>query len=93
METDILRSAGCGKVASVNISCDFLHGTFENSDETNETFKCVGCKNVWADTTCIVNGQETFFCLNCEDWVKFKIMVHEQNWTLYDKSGYLRRDI
>ena len=80
-----------------NESCYFLHGTFENSDETNATFKCVGLKNVWADRTCVVKhniqGHETFFCLNCEDWVKFKTMVHEQNGTLYDKSGNLRRDI
>ena len=38
----------------------------------------------------IIKGHETFFCLNCDDWVKFKENVLEQNWTLYDQEGYLR---
>ena len=33
------------------------------------------------------------YCLNCEDWVQFKTKVFDPNWTLFDKAGYLRRNI
>ena len=84
-----------------NLKCDFLHVTMANENDKNEahksTYKCVSCKNVWEDKNCVVkhviNGHETFFCLNCEDWVQFKTNVYDPNWTLFDKEGYLRINI
>ena len=84
-----------------NINCDFLHVTMANGDDgyqiSTPKFKCASCKNVWEERSCIVThiiqGHETFFCLNCEDWVKFKTNVFDQNWTLYDEAGNLKRDI
>ena len=78
--------------------CDFLHVTLVNQMETSsQIFKCVGCKNAWEDKSFVVEhiirGHETFFCLNCEDWVKFKTNVYDANWTLFDEWGYLRQDV
>ena len=60
-------------------------------------YKRVSCKNVWEDRNCLVkhviNGHETFFCLNCEDWVQFKTDVYNPNWTLFDEEGYLKINI
>ena len=78
-----------------NEDCDFFHGTFASNDESS--FKCVGCKNSWTDRSCVVkhtiDGNETFFCLNCQDWVKYKTRVYDPNWTLYDEDGYLKSDV
>ena len=84
-----------------NIKCDFLHVTLANEHDKNEahkpTYKCVSCKNVWEDRNCLVkhviHGHETFFCLNCEDWVQFKTDVYNPNWTLFDEEGYLKINI
>ena len=84
-----------------NIKCDFLHVTMVSNDDKNQAhksnYKCVSCKNAWEDASCIVRhiikGHETFFCLNCEDWVKLKGYVFDKNWTLFDEAGYLRIDI
>ena len=84
-----------------NLKCDFLHVTMVNDDDENQAhrqnFRCVSCKNAWQDVNCVVKhiiqGHETFFCLNCEDWVKFKGNVFDQNWSLFDEAGYLRRNI
>ena len=80
-----------------NDTCDFLHKILENIEDDKAEFKCIGCKNVWDDKECVVrhmiNGRETFFCLNCQDWVKFKTRVHDSNWSLFDESGYLKVDI
>ena len=80
-----------------NESCDFLHATFENSDNGEVEYRCIGCKNSWNDKNCvfehIINGRQAFFCLNCEDWVKFKTRVYESDWTIYDDSGYLKVDV
>ena len=27
-----------------------------------------------------------YFCLNCDDWVKIKSKVLDENWTLFDKT-------
>ena len=80
-----------------NESCDFLHATFENSDNGEVEYRCIGCTNSWNDKNCvfehIINGRQTFFCLNCEVWVKFKTRVYEADWTIYDESGYLKGDV
>ena len=80
-----------------NNNCDFLHVTLADDDERSYLYQCVGCKNEWADRTCVVqhniNGKETFFCLNCQDWIQYKTRVHNHNWTLYDEAGNLRRDV
>ena len=94
---EMCRYWGSGKCRR-NENCDFLHATLENVDEDkSSTFKCVGCQNVWTDNTCVVkhnvNGRETFFCLNCQDWIKFKTRVHDKNWTLFDEAGNLRVDV
>ena len=82
---------------SRNESCDFLHVTLASGDHRFSLFECAGCKNVWDDKACVVmqtiNGRETFFCLNCQDWIKDKTRVFEQNWTLFDDEGFLRRDV
>ena len=41
----------------------------------------------------IIQNMETYFCLNCDDWVKDKERVFEHGWTLLDQYGYLRKDI
>ena len=60
-------------------------------------YKCVCCKNSWNDENCVakyrINGWETLFCLNCEDWVKMKTRVYDVNWTLYDESVNLKVDV
>ena len=30
---------------------------------------------------------EKFFCLNCDDWIKYKTKVLDQGWTLFDEEG------
>ena len=75
-----------------NLTCDFFHVTMARENVKNEAlkakYKCVSCKNVWEDRNCLVkhviHGHETFFCLNCEDWVQFKTDVYNPNWTLFD---------
>ena len=97
----ICRSWKSTNYCEININCDFLHVTMANGDDgyqiSTPKFKCASCKNVWEERSCIVThiiqGHETFFCLNCEDWVKFKTNVFDQNWTLYDEAGNLKRDI
>ena len=85
--------------------CDFLHVTLACDDERtnnaakveNQTFKCVGCEDSWKDERCVVthniNDQWVHFCLNCDDWVKDKSKVLDENWTLFDNEGNLRYDI
>ena len=55
-----------------NTKCNFLHVTITNEGDEKQMdtleFKCVSCKNVWAEKNCVVKhvikGRETFFCLN-----------------------------
>ena len=86
--------------------CDYLRVTpakdERNISEQKESsymneFKCIGCKSVFTDGSCVlkhvIKNMRRFFCLNCEDWVKDKTKVLDQDWTLIDKDGYLRTDI
>ena len=85
--------------------CDFLHVTVAREDEKikigakEETldFECVGCKSSWEDKRCVVEhiktNHQVFFCLNCDDWVKDKSKVLEQDWSLFDIKGNLRYDV
>ena len=83
--------------------CDFLHVTLaredeiENSVAKEKTYECVGCKSNWADKRCVVghniHNQQVYFCLNCDDWVKVKSKVLDQDWSLYDNKGDLRHDV
>ena len=75
--------------------CNFLHlnlapnnvnSTDDNKEETKE-YKCVSCESNWTDKTCVVEhviqNHTLYFCLNCEDWVKHKSKVLENNRTLF----------
>ena len=57
--------------------------------QAEEKFKCVGCKSVWTDKDCVVahwiNQKKTYFCLNCDDWLKNKTKVLEPDLSLFDK--------
>ena len=79
-------------------SCDYLHTKIGNEYGYNfQKYECISCKGIWDDRSCVVkhviNSMETFFCLNCDDWVKYKPKVLEQGWTLFDNAGYLRTDV
>ena len=86
--------------------CEYLHVTLANGDGdlgahenylVNGEYNCVGCKSIFTDEQCVVKhvirNMETYFCLNCDDWIKEKTKVFDQGWTLLDPYGYLRRDI
>ena len=68
--------------------CLYLHKTKETS------YQCAGCKDIWVDENCVVQhyvkNRRTYFCLNCDDWIKDKNNVFEQGWALLDEEGYLR---
>ena len=86
--------------------CEYLHVTLVNDYgelQAHKTysitgdFNCVGCKSIFSDEKCVVKhviqNIGTYFCLNCDDWIREKSRVFEQGWTLLDQYGYLRRDI
>ena len=93
--------AGCLR----KTSCDYIHVTLGQNEEQvkaldNEEaveFKCVGCGNCWNDRRCVVKHEiknhVVYFCLNCDDWVKVKSKVLDENWTLFDEKGNLRHDV
>ena len=37
----------------------------------------------------IIQNHIVYFCINCDDWVKFKEMVSNPGWKLMDEFGYL----
>ena len=86
-------------------SCDYLHVTLVQNEKEVEAlyegepaeFKCVGCGNCWNDERCVVEhkikNHMVYFCLNCDDWVKMKSKVLDENWTLFDEKGNLRHDV
>ena len=85
---------------------DYLHVTLANDDREisehkhcseSRKYNCIGCKSCFTDKDCVIKhtiqNRETYFCLNCEDWVKEKFRVYDRNWSLLDQDGYLRMDI
>ena len=52
---------------------------------------------MWEDKKCVVEhyikNTKTFFCHNCEDWIKKKVNVLDAGWSLFDQFGYLRTDV
>ena len=87
-------------------SCDFLHETPTKEDHTHisenkememESFRCVSCKGNWTNESFVVKNviinQTVYFCLNCDDCVKDKSKVLNNNWTMFDASGNLRYDV
>ena len=60
-------------------------------------YKCEGCKTLWDSKNHVVEhdiqNKITFFCLNCEDWIRKKENVFVEGWSLFDNDGYLRHDV
>ena len=79
-----------------NGECDYLH-VDKVAVKESQNYKCSGCKDVWGNRECVVehilSNTRTFFCLNCNDWIKNKISVLEPGWTLLDEAGCLRTEI
>ena len=91
----IKSSGGCRRQ-----NCLYLHTGHEEdgcNTSSGKQFSCVGCKTVWEDENCVVGhnikNTQTFFCLNCEDWIKNKVNVLDAGWSLFDQFGYLRNDV
>ena len=82
-------SSGCRR----NENCEFSHVTPVSDDIQH--FKCVSCKYDWNESRFVIRheikGMELYFCLNCDDWVKYKDRVLDHNWSLFDQDGYLNR--
>ena len=80
-------SSGCRR----NKSCEFSHDTLVSDDVQH--FKCVSCKHDWNERRFVVRheiqGMELYFCLNCDDWVKYKDRVLDDGWSLFDRDGHL----
>ena len=80
------KAGGCRRQG-----CDFAHG------KKVSNYKCEGCKDVWEDKSCVVEhylgNMNTYFCLNCDEWIKNKVDVFNEGWTLHDNSGNLRYDV
>ena len=97
----IKNKGGCKR----NTSCDFLHVTLarnedkpKNSDAIEEIeYTCVGCNSSWTDDKFVIKynikNHIVNFCLNCDDWVKDKAKVLDENWTMFDNAGNLRYDV
>ena len=80
--------------------CNYLHVKFATSDKKQSTiheFNCVSCKGIWENRDSVIGyimeNQEIHFCLNCDDWVKYKEKVFDDGWTLLDRDGYLKMGI
>ena len=41
----------------------------------------------------VIKSIDTYFCLNCDDYVQHKEDIFNDGWSLFDGAGYLRRDI
>ena len=90
-----------GRSGCTRQNCDYLHVTLALDDghqnEAHNGFPCVGCKNCYTDTTCVVqhiSGNIQFYlCLNCEDWIQDKEKILNPGWSLFDQNGDLRRDV
>ena len=73
--------------------CDYLHVNLVNERK----YQCVSCKDAWDDGSCmvepIIQNTSTFFCLNCDEWVRNKSKVLEEGRTLLDRFGQLRMEL
>ena len=84
-------------------NCDYRHVTLacdeQNTNKAHKTVttKCAGCKSDWENKNHVVEhlilNRLTFFCLNCNDWIRDKTRVFEEGWTLFDEAGFLRHDV
>ena len=81
-------------------NCAYLHGGLPaegNNVAAKAEFKCEGCKSIWNKGEFVVKHMiqniQTYFCLNCEDWIKEKEKVLVSGWSLFDEAGNLRHDV
>ena len=77
--------------------CLYLHNSNNKLKNVDQTYKCASCKDFWTNGACVVEyiiqNQKVYFCLNCDDWVKYKQDVFNTGWTLMDNDSYLRTGI
>ena len=84
--------------------CDYSHDTLVSDDDrrkTNESemekFECVGCKHEWEERQFVVmhniHNMDLYFCLNCDDWIKYKGNVLDIGWSLFDTDGNLSYNV
>lgn len=87
-----IKNGGCKRQ-----NCVYLHTQGSFDIVTCRKYKCEGCKTVWENEKHVVEhkiqNMQTFFCLNCEDWIRNKENVFVAGWTLFDDEGYLRNDL
>ena len=91
-----LKSRGCKR----GIECAYLHTATESpkcQNSERSEFKCAGCKDVWNERKCVqehyIENMAVFFCLNCNDWIRDKAAVFNEEWTMFDDAGFLQTDI
>ena len=79
-------------------NCDF-HVTHASGDVTKTAHKETGfkCKKIYPKDGYlikhVIKNTELCFCLNCDASIQDKSNVLNNDWTLFDKIGDLRRDI
>jgi hypothetical protein len=90
-----------GERGCKRIDCEYLHVTLALDDgqvnRAHKYFPCAGCKNCFDDISCVVQHELNTvgfnLCLNCDSWIKHKENVLTPGWSIFDKEGYLRRDV
>ena len=79
--------------------CLYLHIDKPDGEQNmvSNEYQCQGCRYIWNDRDCMkehtIKNMRVFFCLNCDDWIKYKTAVFDQGWTMFDNAGFLRTDI
>ena len=67
----------------------------KNTGAANMEYKCSGCKSSWTEKCHakehVIQNMQTFFCLNCEDYMKDKPQIVNEGLTLVDEHWFLRR--
>ena len=59
-------------------NCDYRHVTLacdeQITNNSHKTMRCAGCKRDWDNKNDVVEhmilNRRTFFCLNCNDWIR-----------------------
>ena len=73
------------------------YNNLKNTGAAIMEYKCSGCKSSWTEKCYVkehmIQNMQTFFCLNCDDYIKDKTQVFNKGWTLVDEHGFLRRDL